>query len=180
MATIKKGSYRWNDIVSIYPNFDNLTILDGSPVLPINFTVVGSFAIDLENMCFIEGETVCNYDYIVFDRENSSLNFYSSFENILNGWVYSPEYGWNFAAQIMGDMLPNSELLNGFGQIININEDINVDDTSATWFEANTEPVGAEATVSYNGEAIATITSGQTATIKCKGKVMKDDIVITL
>jgi hypothetical protein len=53
------------------------------------------------------------------------------------------------------------------------------------WFIANAIYVGksdeeptATATITYNGNVIATITDGQTATIPCEGKKMVGDIVI--
>ena len=34
--------------------------------------------------------------------------------------------------------------------------------------------------IRYNGKTIASLTDGQTATLFCKGKIMKTDVVVTV
>ena len=67
-----------------------------------------------------------------------------------------------------------------FSREFTITKDITVSDDAFAWFNGSTKATTPYAKVSYNGEIIATVESGQTKTIKCKGKIMKDDIVISL
>lgn len=61
-------------------------------------------------------------------------------------------------------------------QTINVLEDADADETAYNWFTANIE--GAPTSITYNGTEIASLESGQTATLSCNGKLMQGDVVI--
>ena len=51
-----------------------------------------------------------------------------------------------------------------------------VSDAFYTWFTANADPV--QVSVRYNGRSIASISHGQTATLKCFAMRMDDNVVV--
>ena len=76
------------------------------------------------------------------------------------GYVYDASAeGWHFPSQTV--TIPNnSEVSAEFYE----------------WFTTNTKPVLAS--IHYNGFTIASLTGGDTATLKCKGMKMEDDVVV--
>lgn len=59
-----------------------------------------------------------------------------------------------------------------------------VSDEFMTWLTANAVPLDAEettaATITHNGEVIASLNAGQTATLKCAGMKMATDVVVAV
>lgn len=69
-------------------------------------------------------------------------------------------------------------------QLHTITADTEVDDTFGTWYitntnynEVNATPI---ATIEYNGQTIAELNAGETATLSCEGKKMLTDLVIKI
>ena len=67
-------------------------------------------------------------------------------------------------------------------QIVTLETDQTVDDAFGTWFIPNTNynEVNASplATITYNGETIAQLNAGETATLSCEGMKMASDVVV--
>lgn len=203
MATIKAGTYRWNDNPDISSAPINESTYNGTTIsIPIstpaeihlNNGMEISFTLSNIDTLFIIPNDVLGIDAptIIYANNESAVSLgmvYNGETQTMTVNAFAPYWAGAYSPALQGSpyvvwstQAEEGLSLDGLGKVFNVLEDTSVDDNIATWFEANTEAVvdTPTATVTYNGNAIATITSGQTATIKCKGKVMKDDIVITL
>lgn len=164
MATIKKGVYRLVD----HPSY----------VQGIN--IVGSF--DIAGIHSSGVPYVANVDDIHFGRDADPNSLYLSYQISSSDPVFpNVNYPFIVKAYDLNNQTWN-EYFTGL-QILTATTDIYVEDeTTFTWFSANTELVAetVSASITYDGVAIATVEAGQTKTLKCAGKKMKTDIVITL
>lgn len=161
MATIKKGSYRWDDTVDV-----STTIMVDSLSFVIDTDAsIGGVSLALE--CFgimVEDGTVGYGAY--YNGNITSLPCYTSTNH------------WNNTNILLGDDYPQ-----GYGQTINVLEDFtpsNADEeTFATWFTTNTEPVGNTPAVeiTYKGEKIE-LSAGDVATLHIKDHKLTEDLVI--
>lgn len=130
MATIKRGSYRWNDSPA-FPPFE-LTTAGVKIPIPISCDTItieegdDTFVVGTFETLVIGGTT----DILIIAYYDNDLDLpfgiYSSIEGV----------GWNGLSDEFNGIFPQ-----GYGQIFTVTEDTDVDDTFATWFTANTEPV---------------------------------------
>lgn len=177
MATIKKGTYRFNDeltqLTTIHPE-------TGYNEVSLPFTFTADLGIEgYENTVFTcstiyqeprtEEEIDSNgvgslcYTAVASTPDLTPLGFTYP----LGRYVWSPTDGW----ELIG------------AQTITITEDTEVSDEFSTWFTANAVSLDAKeetplATISYNGTTIASINCGQKATLKCKGMTMADYVLV--
>lgn len=166
MATITKGTYRFNDVLTV--TSADIDIYTELPFEPI------------PNSLTVEGETT-TFSFNIIELTINELgikdvSYRYSMQDIAT--FYVNEVGWNVMNIVSGGLAPE-----GFGQTITVLEDAEVSDEFYTWFTANAvkqvedRPI---ATVTYNESVIASLNAGQTATLKCKGDNVKmlTDIVV--
>ena len=136
MATIKKGTYRFNDVLTIPSG------LSGELVIPINYTTRRLFGLD--GTTLVPVYTLCDLNTITISLQDGVLIVNESY--IENGVTvryfdcYSSDgKGWNVQAYMSETMgYTNYAIAKGFGQIINVTEDTVVDDEYvADWFNEN-------------------------------------------
>ena len=156
MATIKAGTYRFNDVLT----------------KSTNYTVEGAILFNSS----VNGETVtCNG---IYER---SLDDWLT----LAYSVYITELGDYMEAKVYNDGWYTDDFGDGI-KTITIPTDSEVSDEFYAWFTANAAEVVEDteetpvATITYDGSVIASLNEGQTATLKCKGDNMKmlSDIVV--
>ena len=162
---IKAGTYRFNDVIVDSPNNngDDVFLYNDLPFTCTLTNPYGTFTgyctgIKAQNHYIDGAEIYYNLETIepptpLIDVPNSDFNVYR------DSW--SIDYGETF-------------------QVITVTADTEVTDEFATWFSANTEEVKPIATITYNGETIANLNAGQTATLKCKGMNMATDVVVEI
>lgn len=175
---LKAGTYRFNNVIdfsSIEPLF--VSILD-------NFTYAEyiKFDVDIDGNMTFDGfgfsKIPADNGYQIRMSYDNAISQGSSSNNALP--VYSDiEYG-DFVQGWLGEALfdiPNSRL-----QTHTLTQDTEVDDTFGTWYisstnynEVNAKPL---AEITYNGETIAQLNAGETATLSCEGKKMVSDVVV--
>lgn len=166
MAIIKKGTYRFNDTVSI--------LYDYYEEIPFNFSVDKTRVIDDEtaSVYLIDETYECSlfvFGETLFDTLGIA---YGTAQNV-NEVVYSQNIdeltlGWNWSARL-GEQsgFTISEGVSGYGQIITVTEDQDVSDEFSTWFSANTSPVSTEVTeASIKAKIQSLITKANTTTGK--------------
>jgi hypothetical protein len=178
MATIKKGTYRFNDVLIDSENHWGQ--------IDINFTLPITPQVDEETKTITVNESpyLCSQIMRIPSSEAGLVLYFG--ESMV--YAEASSMGWNTIYVFMTSELGYNvdDKLKGYGQIITITDDFTsadeYDEAFVTWFNENavayTEP--AKATITYNGEVIATIEKGQTATLSCKDKVMKDDVAIAV
>lgn len=160
MATLKAGTYRFNDEL-ISPS----EIITQAVIFNTHFfsETYGSASVACSR---IEALTDSTVSYYVTDVEPDSdlevPKLYAVYQRAVKGW-FIDEYGESI-------------------KIIAVPEDTEVSESFYTWFDANTTPYTAQLTakITYNGSTIATLCNGQTATLKCEGMKMLTDIVIEI
>ena len=179
MATIKKGSYRFNDTVYVPAEYHPVT-------LPINFTVSPKIAY-IDNTVVVTDE-VMSFGSITFYGKSSLYIYYSvgstpgSISGEDNFDVYSSDLnGWHTVSFLMKELydIPNYAEFDLWGQVITVTEDTPVDDLVYQLWDLNTEPVGNTPAVeiTYKGEKIE-LSAGDIATLHIGGKKLTEDLVI--
>lgn len=155
---LKAGTYTFNDV----------PILTNDLSQNITFEVAGALgtqiSVDLDNT-----DSFGNiFQSISFTREDgeSFVVFANVIKNVTN---VEPATFWT------DDLLKS----------LTIVEDTEVEDTFGIWYIANTnynEVNGSTETplaeITYNGETIAQLNAGETATLSCEGKKMASDVVV--
>ena len=152
MATIKAGTYRFNDVLT----------------QSTNYTVEGAILFNSS----VNGETItCNG---IYDR---SLDDWLT----LAYSVYITELGDYMEANVYNDGWYTDDFGDGI-KTITIPSDSEVSDEFYAWFTANAVSQGADVStttvITYKGSTIATLEGGKTATLKCKGMKMESDVVV--
>lgn len=180
MATIKKGSYRFNDKL----DFTN----DAPSSFSFSFSIPSKFEL-VENE---NGET----DIVIIDNEITQCNGinFSVQSGLLEysidgmpspvyvkGEDYGEYEGWNALYLVALDIGVNKPELKGWGQTITVLEDFtpsNADEEAfATWFLANIEGNTPAVEITYKGEKIE-LYAGDVATLYIGGKKLTEDLVI--
>ena len=158
---LKAGTYRFNDVLSTDGFVTEINELTSIQIKPFEVTADGETAVINTIYIPILGLNIINdqWQYMLyfggegFDR----LPFYLSSDS-----------GTTWYADV---------------QTHTIITDTEVDDTSGTWYIVNTDynEVNAKplAEITYNGETIAQLNAGETATLSCKDKKMVSDVVIS-
>lgn len=156
MATIKAGTYRFNDVLSapsamidqsVNFNVDVVNVLgDGLEYTAVCSDIhVESIGMGMSVSSTIPENTDLPGEYAVYFFQDTGYG---------TGWM--PYYG--------------DEV-----QTITVPEDSEVSTEFYEWFTANAKRLS---TITYNGATIATLNGGQTATVKCDGKKMESDVVV--
>ena len=189
MATIKKGTYRFNDSLTIPANDFDFSL----PFTTINYTFdEPKDSADIPNLIVYE-DGVLSYMGLVYIKADGSecynLSFREATNSAINVYAFPPgnDYvGWwgdNVYSGLMsyGCSPSKIEQIKLVNRVINVTADTDVDEEHATWFNANTKPVGDEATpavsITYKGETIS-LNSGETVTLHTTEKKLTEDLVI--
>ena len=157
MATVK-GTWRFNDEL-IAPAAD---IIEEN----INFTVNLDYSFFGMRITYVG---ICN-----------GFEIYPEYTNFLNYNVVDSDpadIGLSFPTKVSpysADGVWDSSFDESI-RTITFTSEQEVSDDFYAWFTANTKRLS---TITYNGETIASIVGGQTATLKCAGKKMESDVVV--
>ena len=167
---LKAGAYRFNDVLvradipsnTLFKGY-TITTFDDPVVLGIMYCDNYTAGNTTQNGLFFGGvfsDTLPPVSPILYADANVS------------GTIYE---GWQDGATV--DIV--SELCGVIG------EDTEVDETFGTWYIANTDYNEVNgivtkplAEITYNGETIAQLNAGETATLSCEGKKMASDVVV--
>ena len=160
MATIKKGTYRFKDTLTI-----PLWLTDRK-YISIGFTTPALCNTD-EGGTIIPWEGTDVYNRIILLYTDAGFTvIHNNSENLANIHCYTEEKAWNAFAYTYEQLgYTNYELANGYGQTITVTADTDVDDTFASWFEANTTQVTDSTPaveITYK-DTVITLNAGQTA-----------------
>ena len=173
MAVIKAGTYKVDELLSRYPHSET----DGSTIamIYVEFTVESPLYSDPIVGTCIEpiGSAISDPDGYRVDR--------------FDYWL-SDEFAALFGTTYITVMKNGDEWDFEEAKTITVLKDTEVTSDAATWFYSNfrlqpTEPdapSASGATISYNGSTIASLVGGQTATLKCRGMMMEDDVVVNM
>lgn len=166
MATIKAGTYQFNEELSNYPDIGAGTYTYNLPVSGEgyqegfgSYSFVGS-AIEI-NMN--SGSNNHNFATLSVKVESTNPD-------------YSPFVQYPYIYQVFS----YDEWRVPTPVVFTVLEDTDVAEEFYTWFTANTVSLdnAPAATITHNGSTIAELFPGQTATLKCKGMKMEDDVVV--
>ena len=150
---LKAGTYRFNRVLSGFENFDYI-----DEAYSQNFMALFNNEQELTQIGFAD---LLDNQYIMVYISNGALFVYSTFENSDEGLVV----GWQ------GDQYKELTIA-----------EQEVDDVFGNWYIANTNynEVNAKplAEITYNGETIAQLNAGETATLSCEDKKMASDVVV--
>ena len=148
MATIKAGTYRFNeDLTLVAPTYS--THLEYT--VNIRRLVWDS---DANDSVYITQE---QNGYMLYIAEDS----FGYYTDVTDAFVYDADGGWD---ETQADV----------AKVITITHDQEIPDEFYEWLIANTKRLS---TITYNGSTIASILGGQTATLKCAGLKMQSDVV---
>lgn len=148
---LKAGTYRFNDVPSPFVSEYGLSTTFDFSLL----TVLGT-QIEFNTMILYGDGTEVGIA-IVLGNNGSS-----------DDTLYNPNTGWNT------DIYP-------VPPVCTILKDSDVDDTFGSWFISTTDYAEVNkplAEITYNGETIAQLNAGETATLSCKDKKMASDVVV--
>lgn len=159
---LKAGTYRFNGEVELL----------SSATYTLNFTcALFNSSINLNSVAHCNSivfDIGSNFSYLKY----SIVSLSPEHANVSSGnhYVYSSTGGWSKADY--GDLI----------NTITLETDQDVDDTFGEWFTSSAEVVVEEskpiAEIIYNGETIAQLNAGETATLPCKETVMASDLVV--
>lgn len=164
MATIKAGTYRFNDVLTAPSDVVYAQVNITLPTIEVDGETDNLNFSEIE--CYnrgSDGALVVLYDAFIF-------YIGSNYEPY--GFV-----GWNAFAIEYG-------IGSYYGQTITIPTDSEVSDEFYAWFTTNAAEVVEDteetpvATIIYGGSVIASLNEGQTATLKCAGMKMESDVVV--
>lgn len=165
MATIKAGTYRFNDVLS-KPS--------AGLEQAVGFTVSPALSVDITTSSIVVSDGHSSFTGMRWSGATFVFDGHS--QGALS--LYSEDEGWNYGANILANAgISNAELMVGYGQTITIPYDQEASDEFKPWFTANTKRLS---TITYNGATIATLNGGQTATLKCDGMKMETDLVVAV
>lgn len=190
MATIKAGTYRFNDVLSVPSN--NISADFDFTVSPYALQLTQEMAdgIYLEYGVTIDAGTyIITYHYDGLGwRYINNVDGISPYLNYDNQIAKSSPYNPYIETFLSDTATEFYEVGSGWSsdigednQTITIPNDTEVSEEFYTWFNANAVQLDADkplATITYNGETIATLDGGQSATLKCAGMKMESDVVV--
>ena len=142
MAIIKKGTYRWNDVLTLPTFLDP----DGNPEIQLGvayITSIGNFSLDYDNLSIVDGTTEFAFSVFYLQLDDSAGGFFLVYRGGTEFTIYSSLYGWNttYEAYTMQGVSGNTELVKGFGQIITFSEDFipdsSYEEAFVTWANEN-------------------------------------------
>ena len=167
MATIKKGTYRFNDVIAN----------DGSAngTYNLSFKITTNWFLDIDNLTIIPN-TPQTAEYNNIEINGGTIKYS---DTIVYMSIEDTYWDYMYQGMLMFE-LTNAELMKGYGQIITIETDQTVDDTFATWFEANAKPYTESTSaveITYKGETIS-LEAGETIALHTSGKKLTEDLVI--
>lgn len=186
---IKAGTYRFNDVLTApsgdlwieYIEFTAEANLDGVKVVS---HAAFSFGHDGDDFSL-------DYVSVNDDGTTTQTTVYESSESdyYVAGWrtSYLGVHSKELLMTLTGLTEEQASLLaNSYGETIKtitIPTDTEVSAEFADWFTANAVEVVEDtpaATITHNGEVIAALNAGQTATLKCAGMKMAGDVVVSV
>lgn len=200
MATIKKGSYRWNDNPDISSAPINESTYNGTTIsIPIstpaeihlNNGMEISFTLsNIDTLSIIPNDVLgIDAPTIIYTNNESAVSLgmvYNGETQTMTVNAFAPYWAGAYSPALQGSpyvawstQAEEGLSLDGLGKVFNVLEDTPVDDTFATWFDANTEPVGNTPAVeiTYKGETIS-LSAGDVATLHIKDHKLTEDLVI--
>lgn len=187
---IKAGTYRFNDMLSI-PSSDMSQAIDFTGELNLTedeyasiFDSLNRPGEDLTNFKKSSVYSATGFGLEIWGVNSFSLHYLVSSSSsyiisVEDGIVYIPR-GTDI---YIGDYDNGNSDWYFPAQTITIPNDSEVSAEFYAWFTANAVLQGGEdetpvASIQYSGSTIVSLEAGQTATLKCKGKVMKTDVVV--
>lgn len=201
--TLKAGTYRWNDILS-------MQIVNGDDVrqADISFTVEQEATVTEEMVQLVYAQTNINIEQGVYtaliscNRISAGLNGYADGDFTVMSGSYNIDTVLSLTPSVPNEVLAlvnsmfggssyfydrhktdgyDGLFANGFSNIITFPTDQEVGDTFGTWFISNTNynEVNAKTLVelTYNGETLS-LEAGDKATIPCAEFKMRSDVVV--
>jgi hypothetical protein len=154
MATIKAGTYRFNDEITLFSN-------DAEYSLEFTSVFIRYQGVD-------DPKTV-KFDGIRFADNGNALMYSGKNDNnnVVRYYVYEKVSTTGLASGWVG-----------IHHTITLIKEQTVNDAFYEWFTANA--VQVVATINHEGCIISGIKSGQTATLKCAGMQMETDVVVAV
>lgn len=169
---LKAGTYKFNDVLSGFPQITSASELTTKGAYEIPFIYN-----DTSHLGMVIGECDVTESYInmygtllMFVSDDTQTNIYLNGEIIdTNGKTEGNGYLVNTPVEIT--ISDDTEVVDTFGEIFISNTNYN---------EVNAKPL---ATIEYNGQTIAQLNAGETCTIKCGPTedtkyVMASDVVV--
>ena len=155
---LKAGTYRFNDVpTETYPLTQSF-----------DFTLIVTYDGEVSEEAYTGIVTELIDDGYYRIAATFSTGYIAIYLNPVPDYEFAEMYanGW------MGGSAPS----------VRIDKDTEVADDFGTWFieSTNYNDVNAKplAEITYNGETIAQLNSGETATLSCEGKKMASDVVV--
>lgn len=162
MATIKKGTYRFNDVLS-------------KPNTNLRMSIPFEGSVTKQGVLFVACCSGINVDPTANGGASMDYVFESIVPDIFASYGITYPLPYPIYTPLRDDTWSFAEYGSGV-ETITVTEDTEVSDEFNTWFTANTK--SANATITYNGSTIASLFGGQTATLKCAESKMLSDIVV--
>ena len=176
---LKAGTYKWNNtLINSYNELGNLTqdieLISNVSVSQIGYTGVATISKITIGPPLVENETG-GYD---LDVNSLIVNVTVTNLNPETPYVETPTiptiYSNGWKVDMWGDNIRE----------FTIPYDQEVDNIVGAYFIANTNynevNKSSLATITYNGQVIASLNAGETATLSCNGKKMVSDVVVKI
>ncbi len=168
------GAWKFKDTVS----FDGI---DAFWVF-LNFTLSGVLVVDYEtySVTFDEDAVLnCTDLTVIEDGDDDRIVYAQQGDYFLPDVIYNNTDKWDATYQYCKRAGLDIPEVKGYGQTIDFGtEPQTVSAEFYNWLTENaTQPT---ASIQYNGSAITSLFPGQTATLKCKGMKMEDDVVVAV
>lgn len=170
---LKAGTYRFNDVPNALYNITTQEEFDTFfPIAQFSFNFVSN-GINYTKIESMYANGTFAYSGLSFTATEFSSLSYSDDEGTISTQAYGKGTGF--------DGVTYSGWQNEAYKEHTIPEQ-EVDDTFGTWYIANTNYNEVNptplATIEYNGQTIAQLNAGETATLSCEGKKMASDVVV--
>lgn len=199
MATIKAGTYRFKDSISIPECY---SINNVNWYIPWYYQI-GGVEGDTPETTFLSYERVDEPAYFtdMYWPQDPDTGLHYSVTTLVDGesnvgrTVYTSENGWNetyetllvwrnfyIDAGVPAENLGYPDIVKGWGQVIVVPTDTDVTDEQKAWLDVSWEEYveTTVAEVTYNGATLVTVNAGETKILKCAGLKMKTDVVIKM
>ena len=163
------GKWKFKDVLTV-PSFVSAVEAFNQPV---QFETSGSISIGETGLCLGQGVQSWNNISFCFDADNNLQICYES-DDFIGIPHYTAQDGFNAFS-----ILFENEDFKGYGKTIDFGaEPQTVSAEFYNWLTANaSQPM---ASITHNGEEIASLFPGQTATLKCAGMKMVTDVVVSV
>lgn len=180
---ITANTYKWNDELT---NPFSFVDKDADSFISLPLSTSQGFNIDFDTGTFTPSTNPNIFSKLNLHNFNDVwFMIVYMVDDIISYPIYDStnDDKWAFVSimsQVGVDVGPD---YSDYGQIITVTKDTYVPALFADWAEANwsiyEEPTTTSTTITYNGTEIATLESGQTATLTCAEQIMESSIIIT-